>query len=297
MNTFERYLIDNGMHFQGAGKCGLIADMFLAWCKTQGLKVKTLKRSQFTNWIQSCREQGNQETTLQKKEIVIKQYYEFLGTKNNPATNWMKRKREHTLPPKALEKEELLGIYQSTNPHSPVGYRDRCILGFLAFQGLLRGELWELRINDIDFEKAQVFIQGQLRTNSRYLKLEPVQMMHLYDYLQKFRSEFLCKKDNKETDRFFLSMGSSENLNGLFQILIKEIKRKYPQMIDFRHLRASVITHWEQQEGIIEAMYKAGHRYISSTDRYRTDKYDELQKQLINIHPLENMNLNGTFEN
>jgi hypothetical protein len=39
----------------------------------------------------------------------------------------------------------------------------------------------------------------------------------------------------------------------------------------------------------MEAMVKAGHRYVSSTQRYQTNKYEELQDQLKAKHPLENI--------
>jgi integrase/recombinase XerD len=292
INKFERYLIDNGIQYKGAGKYRQMADKFLNWCRTSNLKVASLKRSQITDYLQLCREQGNKETTIRRKENVLQHYYRFLGTKTNPATTWIQQKKEHTLPPRALEKQELMNMYLSLHPHSPVGYRDRCIIGLIVFQGLLRSELWELRISDIDFQ-GEVLIQGQLRTNSRKLKLEPVQLMHLYDYFHKYRNEFLCTKHNKETDRFFLSKGVGEGLNNVATALLKNIKRNFPQIIDFRHIRTSVITHWEKQDGIIEAMQKAGHRYISSTQRYQTNKYEELQEQLKNMHPLERMNISN----
>ena len=182
-------------------------------------------------------------------------------------------------------------MYQNLTPKMPVGHRDRCLLGFMVFQGLKAGELWELRLSDIDFESAQVFVQEQRISNSRYIKLEPAQMMHLYDYVNKYRKAFLHHRENKDIDRLFLSLCTSENLLGTLQRLSKQIKRKYPQMIDFKHLRASVITHWQEDEGIIEAMYKAGHRYVTSTERYKTSKFDGLQKLLVNMHPLELMNI------
>ena len=113
--------------------------------------------------------------------------------------------------------------------------------------------------------------------------------------IKKFRrnkhnwKKILINKENKETDRFFLSMGAGERLTNVTAKILKEVRLNHPQVIDLKHIRGSVITHWEKQEGIIEAMVKAGHRYVTSTARYQTHKYDELQERLKNLHPLERM--------
>lgn len=290
MNKFENYLINKGVLVRVAIQYNRIAEKFLEWLKVNNLKAGKLKRSQLTDYLEQNRKAGNKERTVRNKEMVIRHYYFFLGTKHNPAKNWIKVKKEVTLPAPAFTGEELLRIYESIKPQSPVMHRDRCMLGLVLFQGVLRSELEELRISDIDFETGYVFIQGQNRTNSRKLKLEPTQMMHLYDYLNKYRNQFLAFKQI-DTDKFFLSAGAGKHLNNSLSRLIKKLKRNYPQIENLGHLRGSVISNWEKKDGIIEAMTKAGHRYISSTQRYQTTKYDELQDLLKTKHPLENMSI------
>ncbi|MBA3706135.1 MAG: hypothetical protein H0W84_09620, partial [Bacteroidetes bacterium] len=80
-------------------------------------------------------------------------------------------------------------------------------------------------------------------------------------------------------------------LNNVTSDILRVLKINFPQVIDLRHIRSSVITNCEKQEGVIEAMYKAGHRYISSTTRYQTGEYEELQDELKAKHPLETMNI------
>ena len=292
MNKFETYLLDRGIHYQVAVRNGRIADKYVQWLKENNLQAGKVKRSQFTDWLQLCREQGLKERTLEIKENAIKHYHFFLGTKNNPALRWIKRKKEHTLPPSAIEKTDLIKMYESLKPQSPTGYRNRCMLGFVLFQGLKRSELEELRCSDINFETGEVFVQGQLITNSRSLKLEPFQILHLHAYLTKYRRDFLAYKD-KETDRFFLSKGSGEHLNNSITKILAQLKKEFPQVKNLLHIRGSVITEWQKQEGIVEAMTKAGHRYVSSTQRYQTNKYEELQSQLKTKHPLEYLTLSG----
>lgn len=293
MTKFEQYLISIGIHFETAGRYANEAEHFAKWLKDNKLKAHNLKRSQFTDWLQLCRKRGNSKRTLIAKENVIKHYFFFLGVKNNPAINWVGNRKEHKLPPTPIEKKELAGIYEKEKPRSPAGYRNRCMLGLVVFQGLMRSELTELRVSDFKFESGEVFVQGQLRTNPRTLKLEPAQALHLYDYLQKYRKEFLTYKENKGTDKFFLSAGKGLYLDNAVTGILNRLKREFPQIKDLHHVRGSVITHWQKNEGIMEAMEKAGHRYITSTQRYQTNNYEELQDQLKSLHPLEHLNVSG----
>jgi len=289
MNEFEKYLVENGIHFHTAGKYGLIAEKYLQWLQAQGIKPMKVKRSKFTEWLDECRKNGNVERTLVAKENVIKHYYFFLGVKNNPAKRWLHKKREYRLPTNPLSKEELLNIYNSVKPKSPADYRNRCMFGMVLFQGLKRSELTELRAGDVDFDKGDVFIQGQLKTNGRMLKLENTQVLHMYDYFHKYRKAFLNVKTDKNTDQFFLSIGKGSRLENAVYLLLKKVQKQFPQIENFMHVRGSVITNWQKDEGTVEAMVKAGHRYISSTQRFHTQKYDELQDVLRTLHPLESI--------
>lgn len=288
MNKFETYLVSIGISSKVAKAYRRVADEFIRWLEANNLKAGQIKRSQFTDYLQQCREHGNKECTIMMKEGIIKHYYQFLGTKKNPALTWIKRKKEHTLPSTAIEKPELVRVYESLKPKSPADYRNRCMLGFVLFQGFKRSELEELRVSDVNFETGEVFVQGQLRTNSRRLKLEPFQMLHLYDYFNKLRKNFLVYNETV-TDRFFLSQGKGARLTNSVTSMLSKLKRDFPQIENLVHIRGSVITNWQKDEGVIEAMVKAGHRFVSSTQRYQTSKYEELQEQLKNIHPLEHL--------
>lgn len=289
MNKFELYLFNDGIQLNITNRYGRIVDDYINWLNTQGLTPKKVKkRSQFMGYLRHCYSIGNKRRTVICKETAIKRYYEFLGTKFNPAHTWKKRKKVHTLPSKALEKDELNSIYDSIKPRTPTGYRDRCILGLIVFQGVQRQDVAELRLQDVDLETGEVYIVGKRKTNPRKLKLEYKQAMHFYEYIHKFRNDFLAYK-GIETDRMFMSKGSGRRIDNALARLLDQIRKEFPQVEDFIHLRTSVITHWEKEDGIIEAKVKAGHRYVSSTERYQTDKLDELQKQLLVFHPLEKL--------
>ena len=70
------------------------------------------------------------------------------------------------------------------------------------------------------------------------------------------------------------------------QKLIASTKKIYPKFTDFKQLRASIITHWIQTEGLRKAQYKAGHKYISSTEEYIANDFESLKNDINRFHPL-----------
>jgi len=42
-----------------------------------------------------------------------------------------------------------------------------------------------------------------------------------------------------------------------------------------------------ESHNIREVQVMAGHRYISSTEKYRQDNYKKLEEAIINFHPLQ----------
>lgn len=286
MEQFEAYLINNGLHFSIAKRYVKIVVNYITWTKEHKLNIRKVIRSQFTDWLQTHRAKGFKQKTLSIKEYAVRQYYYFTDNPTNPAESWIIRKDEIRLPPVPIEKELLAKMYEELKPKSIVGYRNRCMLGFIVFQGLKRNELCELRNNDINFEKGTVFIHSQRRGNSRYLKLEPMQLLHLHEYIKKHRKKLLKKRN---IDRLFITHSKGVNMDGVFTKLLTHVRQHYPQVINLYHLRTSLITHWRKQYGLMEAMIMAGHKHVNATKRYETKQYDELHQQLKSIHPLERL--------
>ena len=54
-----------------------------------------------------------------------------------------------------------------------------------------------------------------------------------------------------------------------------------------KQIRSSVITHWLKNHNLRQVQYMAGHKYVSSTERYQMNNLDKLQGQLEKYHPLK----------
>ena len=163
--------------------------------------------------------------------------------------------------------------------------RNYTMLTFLLFQGLSTTELTQININDIDMQKARLMLNNGKTV--RNLPIQASQMGALINYINSIRPQFLefC---GIETDRLFFSM-SAEQYDKTFwkplKKLIKQVKSIDKQFVNFQQIRASVITHWIQTEGLRKAQYLAGHRSIKATENYLPNDLNELINDIQKFNP------------
>jgi integrase/recombinase XerD len=66
---------------------------------------------------------------------------------------------------------------------------------------------------------------------------------------------------------------------------VKELKKINNTFINLKQIRTSVIVNWLKQYNLRKVQYLAGHRYISSTERYQQDDLESLHKTINIYHP------------
>ena len=154
------------------------------------------------------------------------------------------------------------------------------ILGLKIYQGLQGQELSKLETGHLQLDKGKIFVPSTKRTNKRILDLKPFQILPLHEYLLTER-----KSLTEEIEGNFL-FHAKRLKRGLPQIK-HMINRYEPRLKSLLQIRASVITNWLKHYNLREAQYMAGHKYVSSTERYRTDNLEGLQKELEKYHPLK----------
>lgn len=74
--------------------------------------------------------------------------------------------------------------------------------------------------------------------------------------------------------------------NVLTSQIIKKLKKHNQKAGNIKQIRASVITNWLVQYNLRKVQYLAGHRYISSTERYLQDDVENLHEIVNNFHPI-----------
>lgn len=277
---------------------------FWEW-KTK-LKLYLIEYSDLLNFIAFCQREGDHPRLINRRIAAIRKYYSYLQslgkTIKNPATGLYLKSKRHGIPKDLLEKEDLNKLYENYHVYDLRTSRNKVILSFLINQALTTDELRRLEPAHIKLKAGKLEIPGSKHSNSRVLKLEPHQILELHEYLTGTRPAILKaikenmdwpgrkaeKPDMKKLEsQLFTSMNGSTNLKNSLHHLCNALKLINPDVKDLKQIRQSVITFWLKNEDVRAVQYKAGHRYVSTTERYQATNLEDLQEALNQHHPLK----------
>jgi site-specific recombinase XerD len=165
--------------------------------------------------------------------------------------------------------------------------RNYIMLGFLVYQGITTNELYSLEIQHLNLEKGTILIPKTKRSNERTIMLQVPQIGGLIDYINNVREKYLPKNDTLflPLEEFKNSNNKNSNCKNAVQKLALQVKEIDNNFLNFNQIRASVITHWLQKDGLRKTQYLAGHRYISSTEYYAANELQSLTKDVENFNP------------
>jgi len=189
------------------------------------------------------------------------------------------------------ELEDLYYSYQTNTGNLPnrqastlTRKRNKIMIGLLVYQGLTTTNLKNLQVENIQLYKGKIDILGTPKSNGRVLELKPWQLMELMEYINQIRPQIL-KKYYRQTNQLILPLGTSLNLQNALAKITKELKKINHKFIDVKQIRASVIVNWLKQYNLRKTQVFAGHRYISSTEKYQQDDLENLHKTINTFHP------------
>jgi len=191
------------------------------------------------------------------------------------------------LPSGLLSEKELAHLHRSYPQNTIHEKRDRLMLSLLIYQGITTAELIELKVEDVELSLGIMEVRTSRQGQYRKLKLLDHQIIDLENYLKNIRPK-LEKASGMQMDQLIINSGKSERkdkLKNTLQEIVKRLQKRHSYFKNARQLRASRIALWLNQYNLRQVQYMAGHRYISSTERYRMDKVEDLQRELGKYHP------------
>ena len=272
--------------------------LFTEWCEQKNHESQAIDYKSCVAYIKHL-QRSKKGKTISKSTInhqigALKIYFNYLIDQEerfeNPIQNINIRGVKRTLNHNLLEFEELEDLYYSYKteriefPSSPsVAIRNKVITGFMVYQGLNTTALKSLTVDNIQLEKGTLYIPSTRKTNSRTLELKSWQILPLVQYLEKHR-ELLQEELKNHTQALFPL--NSDRFDIITLHLFKKLKRSNHKVTNLKQIRASVITNWLTTYNIREVQYMAGHRYISSTERYLQDDLENLHELIENSHPI-----------
>ncbi|ALO13838.1 site-specific tyrosine recombinase XerD [Salinivirga cyanobacteriivorans] len=283
---FRKYLVEKGFAISTAGDySSFIEKRFKLYLYELSLSVEGFDNEQLMQYIRYRKGQNIQAKTINLELKKISYYLNFKGVPNVAETVRLKGV-QRTVPHDLFTQKQLNEMYQkfpeSRNhwTHENTLKTYHVVLGLKIYQGLQISELVKLEINHLQLDKGKIYIPSTRRTNKRILELKPFQILPLHEYLLTER-----KSLNEDIEGNYL-FHKKRLIRGMSRIKAM-INRYEPRLKNIAQIRASVITNWLQHYNLREVQYMAGHKYVSSTERYRTDNLEDLQKELEKYHPLK----------
>lgn len=286
--------------------------LFLAWIdkeETQITKPEVLK------YLEYLKVKRNLENISRARILnALNHYFTFLLKEQqinaNPCAFLKIRGTQKKSLYRLYTPEELTALYDNfysfyvrsyDDSHIPTNQRTKSrlsrernhsILSLLIYQGLTTREVDTLQLSDLDLMNATLKVRGGRKSNGRTVPLQATQIGVLIHYLQNIRPE-LQQYHIKESQRLFLPLPEtskqetdSANLMHVFKPLVKQLKGIDPHFLSFEQIRASVITNWIKVHGLRKTQNLAGHRYISTTERYKANDLQQLTDDINKLHPL-----------
>ena len=285
--------------------------LFLAWIETEEIQITKPDVLKYLEYLKNKR--NIQNISRSRVLLSLNHYFTFLYKQEqineNPCLLLKIRGTQQKSLYRTFSPDELTQLYDTfyllfvrdyDDSHIPKNQRrqsnlskqrNATILNILINQGTTTKEIDTIELGDLNLMNATLKIRGGRKSNERNLQLEATQIGVLMNYLQNIRPK-LAEYHTQESEKLFLTLPEysrqqteSMNLMHVFKPLVKQLKSIEPNFLSFKQLRASVITNWLKNQSLRKVQYLAGHRYISSTEKYLVNDLEELTNDIEKLHP------------
>jgi integrase/recombinase XerD len=255
-----------------------------------------------TKYIGLLRSRYSKASTLNRIVSGIKVYYDYLCSEgmrsDNPARAIRLRdKRSRDIQLQDLfTGEELEILLNRKERYTHLDYRNKVLCSLLIYQALYPQEMEAIAVGDINLQEGNMYIKPTAKTNGRSLPLRPNQVLLFHQYISEIRPKLLGVglPPAGELKGAALLIGiRGKPMTG--EDITKHIKRLAASSplgvrgkVTAQTIRQSVIANLLKQGhdiGVVQAF--AGHKYPSSTQRYKQSEVETLQAAVNKYHPLK----------
>ena len=221
----------------------------------------------------------------------LNRFYEYLITKGlvttNPVTDialqGTRQQKLYTI----LSPDELEQLYTAfvIDSSSITALRNKVVVGLMVFQGLPTTDISLVTVADVNINQGIITIPATLRSNSRILKLQSVQVVDMMRYMEHDR-QVILQRYNKQSDKLIVSAGSGVTIHNMLTEILPQIKVINPKVSSIKQIRTSVITMWLKLYNLRQVQHQSGHRWVSSTERYKVNDITQLTTDILKYHPI-----------
>lgn len=246
-----------------------------------------------TNYIGLLRNRYSKASTISRIVSSLKVYYDYLcseGIRNDNPTKAIKLRDKQSRDIQLQDlftTEELEILLNRKERYTNLDYRNKVLSSLLIYQALHPREIESLLIENINLDSGSIYIKSTYKTNSRTLQLKPNQILLFHQYINEIRPKLL-----QQTQSNVLLIGiRSAIMTG--EDITKHIKRSFKELypnrkVNAQTIRQSVITNLLKQGHDLSLVQNfAGHKYPSTTEKYKQSEIETLKAAVNKYHPLQ----------
>lgn len=255
--------------------------------------AKKYTYSEIVNYIGILRTKYSNSKTINRILSSIKAYYSYLCfigiRKDNPTKSIRLRDQQN----RAIQLQDLFTsieleilLTSKQERYINLDYRNKVLISLLVYQALKPNEIEALQVAEINLDEATIYIKPSAKNNSRTLALKANQILLFKKYLEEIRIKLV---QGNETKAFIIGQ-RKEPMTA--EDITKHIKRNYqlfkPRNVNCLTIRQSVITNLLKQNNDLRIVQCfAGHKYPSTTEKYKQSNVEALQTALKIYHPIK----------
>ncbi len=269
------------------------ANKFIKWCERNHTTPKEIDYKNSLKYIKYLSRKAISKRTINYYLKAVKIYFNYLIEQvertDNPIEDTNIRGEKRILNYNLLSSDELEDLYYSFESKNTADkrqivalQRDKIIIGLMVYQGLSTTNLGSLKLEHLELNKGKIYVPRTRRSNARTLELKAWQIIAFINYTNEVRPQ-LQKQLQNFSEQLFTSNARFNSIVYRIMIKLKQINHK---VSNNKQIRASVITNWLGHYDLRKTQYLAGHRYVSSTERYLQDDLENLHEMINNFHPI-----------
>jgi integrase/recombinase XerD len=223
----------------------------------------------------------------------IKVYYDYLCSeevRNDNPTKAIKLRDKQSRDIQLQDlftPEELEQLLNRKERYTNLDYRNKVLSSLLIYQALHPGEAEALTVDDINLNAENIYIKSTYKTNSRTLQLKPNQVLLFHQYITEIRPKLL---QQHQSNALLIGIrGGAMTGEDITKHIKRSFRELYPnRKVNAQMIRQSVITNLLKQGHDLSVVQSfAGHKYPSTTERYKQSEIETLKAAVNKYHPLQ----------
>lgn len=246
-----------------------------------------------TNYIGLLRSRYSKASTISRIVSSLKVYYDYLcseGIRNDNPTKAIKLRGKQSRDIQLQDlftTEELEILLNRKERYTNLDYRNKVLSSLLIYQALHPGEIENLSVENIDLATGSIYIKSTYKTNARTLQLKPNQILLFHQYIIEIRIKLL---NGKASNSLLIGIrGGAMSGEDITKHIKRSFKELYPnRKVNAQTIRQSVITNLLKQGHDLSLVQSfAGHKYPSTTEKYKQSEIETLKAAVNKYHPLQ----------